>query len=93
MSWWPEIVVLPRGVRDGLLLDEVAMLNTDTMTWSALEVGDGDRPGPRRCHAAASLPGRVKSTLRSTLIPTLLIWTWFLCFPAPLPCFEPAIAL
>jgi hypothetical protein len=55
-----------RGVRGGVLLDEVVLLNTDAMTWSVLDVEEGDRPGPRRGHAAASLPGRVRPNAAHT---------------------------
>jgi len=55
------------GVRGGVLLDDAALLNTDTMTWSSLDVQQGDRPGPRRSHAAAGLPGRVCALLSTTM--------------------------
>ena len=51
------------GIRSGVLLGEAALLNTDTMTWSALSVDQGERPSPRRSHAAAAVPGRVGTLL------------------------------
>ena len=55
------------GVRGGALLDDAALLNTDTMTWSSLDVQQGDRPGPRRSHAAAGLPGRVCTSFSTAI--------------------------
>ena len=54
-------------MRGGVLLDDGALLNTDTMTWSSLSVQQDNRPGPRRSHAAAGMPGRVCAPLTTAM--------------------------